>query len=67
MCRWFGVIPDDVRYFRQWYDVIGFSLAMGNSMEQVKYHLLYEYRNDELYAVAVWLDRHFTPKAWYGR
>jgi hypothetical protein len=66
MCRHFEEPCDPVRYFRAWYDCIGYDLAMGRSFEEIK--TIYgapEYADSGLLAVAEWLQANFSPRSWY--
>lgn len=79
MCAYFGVTPDQERYYCYWYDIIGFKLALGKSWDQIKEDLkviLAQYEKEELeherqfqsrlLEIANWLEENFTTNAWYG-
>lgn len=76
MCKHFGVTPDPVQYYCEWFNWIGFRLAMGRSLEYLR-----GYFNgasdfgpkeddrmfDELSKITKWLDENFTSDAFYQR
>ena len=54
------------RYFREWYDCIGYDLALGHSFEKIKVtYAAPEYAESGLLPVAEWLEANFTPQSWY--
>lgn len=60
MCEFFGSVPDTQWYFRNWYDRIGFLLAMGKSFSQVREFIL-----PDLIPVVDYLDARYTVHAWH--
>ena len=36
MCRHFGVVPDEIDYYRDWYNTLAFSLACGKTYDQLR-------------------------------
>jgi hypothetical protein len=64
MCRHFGEPCDPKRWFREWYDCIGYDLSMGRTFEDIaKTYAAPEYA--DLLDVAQWLAANFTPRSWY--
>ncbi len=66
MCAHFGEPCDPDRYFRGWYDCIGFDLAMGRSFDAIK--AIYagpDWVDSGLLPVAEWLAANFTSRSWY--
>ena len=72
LCTFLGVDVHPTRYVEDWFDVIGFRLAMGDSFEEILEYL--EERKAEkpdwylrLVWVCEWLICRYEPNAWYGR
>ena len=68
MCLYFEEPCDPDRYFREWYNCIGFDLAMGRSFEEIR--TIYagaEWMDAGLLPIAEWLAANFTPRSWYAR
>ncbi len=66
MCRHLGEPCDPNRYFREWYDLIGYDLAMGRSFEQIEtIYASPEWAESGLLPVVQWLRANFTPRSWY--
>lgn len=66
MCAHFGEPCDADRYFRKWYNCIGWNLAMGRSFDEIK--AIYSEPNwadSGLLPVVEWLAANFTPSSWY--
>lgn len=36
LCEALGVTPDDDRFYREWVDLVGFSLALGKSFDETR-------------------------------
>lgn len=80
-CQLLGVPVDPDKYVASWYDVIGFSLAMGQSIEQLRRRFISEMaedmRNDTDFKywnrTAAWLvilqsiDDNYLVNCWAGR
>jgi hypothetical protein len=65
MCLHFGEPCDPKRYFRGWYDCIGYDLAMGRSFEEVKAtYAAQEWTDSGLLPVAEWLESNFSIRSW---
>jgi hypothetical protein len=68
MCEHFGVPVDEEKYYMSWYDLICFSLALGQTYEQIRERWL-EYgelvRRD--LEILEWLEERYEPKSWMGR
>jgi len=70
LCARFQEPVHETKWFRDWYNIIGFSVAMGRTLPE----LIERYANPgegddkewyaELYQVAEWLDANFTTSAW---
>lgn len=68
MCRHFGEPCHPERWFRAWYDCIGFDLAAGKSFAEVRaIYAAPAWADSGLLPVAEWLEAHFTPRSWYER
>lgn len=65
MCRYFSADCDPNRWFRGWYDFVGFDLAMGKSFDEIRA----SYREDPylIYLIEVvdWVEANFTVDSWY--
>ena len=61
MCTHFGVNSNDVEYYFDWYNVLGFALAMGLTFDEL--------RNEfpEFLEIINYLDSNYTVKTWYSR
>jgi len=58
ICAYFGVPVDKHHYYRQWFDIEGFSLAMGKSFDWMR-----ENYPDRL-PIIDFLDRYYTSNDW---
>ena len=66
ICAHFNEPCHPVRYFRVWYDTIGYDLAAGQSWEQIRAkYTSPEWAESGLLPVAEWLSANFTPRSWY--
>lgn len=67
MCEHFGVPVHDKYWCFDWYNSIGFNIAMGRSMKQQLEmkggSANWQYDEDQLAALQ-WLDDNFTSDAW---
>ena len=64
MCRFFGFRPNEVRYFRSWFDIIGLGLACGKSFDE----LIDRFKDyGDLLAIVYWLKANYRPNAWAER
>lgn len=61
MARFFGVEPDPVKWYRNWYNEVGFRLALGWSLDKITQ----EY--PEWVSVCDWLQANYTSDAWRGQ
>jgi hypothetical protein len=59
MCAYFKVTPDATYFYKSWYDVIGFALAMGKNFAEIRDKFP---RHAE---ITDWLEANYTPSAWY--
>lgn len=72
MCKFFNQPCDPVKYMDEWYDIIGFNLAMDLSFDKqrVKYIEKSKQGNElgefckNLVKIIDWLDENFTYDAW---
>lgn len=64
MCGAFGITPDPKKYYCQWYDIVGFGLAVGKSFSDLR-----EIWHDQpkYLQIVDWLDENFTSDAWCER
>lgn len=63
----FGVPADSSSWYHNWYNTIGFFLALGKSFDDLR-KLFREPgwdHADELIKIVDWLDENFTVKSWY--
>jgi len=76
ICKHFNEIPDPVKYYWSWYDIIGFNLAMGESFEDQRKRFVTEQHDNEgdkalvyarLIEIVDFLDQNFTPNSWWER
>jgi hypothetical protein len=61
ICKHVGVIPHEDKWFKDWYNYIGFALACGKTFPQIK--KLFDH-DDEIGEVIAFLDTHYTVDAW---
>jgi hypothetical protein len=77
ICAHFGVAPHPTRYYHFWYDCIGFRLAMGKSLPEIK-ALFTQYieeaktteaKDGYRHSIEIvdFLAAHYTPDAWSER
>jgi hypothetical protein len=62
MCSHFGVPCDPARYYAEWYINVGWDLAHGDSLAEIRT------RHEDgtvLARVVDWLAANFTPRSWY--
>ena len=66
MRKFFGAPKDEKHWYLEWYDTVGFALAMGNDWDQCRELIL---GDDEagLGPVIDWLEEHFEVYAWATR
>lgn len=62
LCAAFGEPVHETRYFRSWFDIIGFGIAMGNALGSAE---LREAVPAHQHDVLDWLEKNFTSDAWY--
>jgi len=66
ICAYMGVEPDPDRYYRDWYDRIGFKLAMGDDWDTIR-ERYWDLRCDEMVQVINFLEDNYRPSAWAER
>lgn len=59
MCEYFGATPDPVRYFKGWFDIEGFALAMGKDFDWLRKN----YGKDRL-PIIDFLDHYYVCDNW---
>ena len=65
LCAFLGVVADDKRYYRGWYDTLGELAAMGRSFADMK--TIYDTSKDEeLKKMLDWFDEHYQTRSWYS-
>ena len=64
MCAHFGVQPDAARYYRYWYDIEGFGLAMGRTFDDMRQRDEEAPPEESRRAIIDWLDEHYTADSW---
>ena len=60
MCAHFNTPPDAVKYYFNWYNVIGLALSMGLTFDELRNEL------PEFLAIIDFLDANYTVKAWHS-
>lgn len=66
LCRHFGADCHPKHYYKNWYDIIGYDLAMGRTFDEIK-HLLTIAGYDDvptLVQIIEWLESRFTARSW---
>lgn len=56
----FGAPPDAERWYEQWYDTVGFALALGKDWTEIRAM----FADCELDPVIDWLETNYTVDAW---
>jgi hypothetical protein len=64
MCRHFESPCHPIYYYANWYDTIGYKLAMGQSFDQIRETLT---AYPQLVKIANWLEQNFAVSSWYER
>lgn len=64
MCEFFGEPVDDVQWFREWYNWVGFALACGRDFDYLRQQQV-EMGNDDFVQLIDWLELNYTSDAWY--
>lgn len=62
LCQAFGEPIHLEHWFRNWYNLIGFCLAMGDSFDQVRERL--KEGDTDLREVIDWLEERYDPSCW---
>ena len=57
----FGAEPDDINWYRGWYNSIGLLLALGKEWSEVLE--AFPHNAD----IIAWLQEHYTKDAWWSR
>lgn len=67
ICEHFSVVPDERKYYHQWYDIIGFRLAMGETLQEMRdeFASLSAGYEDKL-AIVKFLQERYVSEAWYS-
>jgi hypothetical protein len=61
LCQHFGVDPDPVKWYHDWYNWIGVGLAFGASFDKLRK----AYVNDETaLSIINWMDMHYVANTW---
>ena len=68
MCKDFDVEVDAKRYYREWYDMICFPLALGDTYEVIRQRWI-GYGDVAIgdFEILTWLEERYEPKNWFGR
>ena len=61
MCKAFGAECDPDKWYRSWYNIIGFGLALGRTWDDLR-----EIDPEDV-DVVDWLEANYTVKAWAER
>lgn len=68
MCMHFGAEVHPTRYYLGWYDLVGFSLAMGRDWNWMREQLKKdEIVDDPILLVIDWLEENFIADSWSQR
>lgn len=60
----FGAPPDTVNWYENWYEFIGYALAMGKDWNSIRtYYPRPEY--NEVCDIVDWLEANYVPNQWY--
>ena len=69
----FGAESDPENYYKNWFDIIGFRLAIGLTFDQILIEFAkdvtqplksYDNHTIELIRITNWLAEHYSPQAW---
>jgi hypothetical protein len=62
MCKHFGAEINPDKWFRNWYNIHGLSIALGNDWDKTR-----KICGDDIVLVEItnWLEQNYTPDAWY--
>ena len=63
LCVHLGVVPDQDKFYRSWYDIIGYGLACGKSLD---WFLGYYWLDPNYGPIANFLWLNYTSEAWYS-
>ena len=69
ICKHFRVAPDPVKWFHNWYDIIGLSIAMGDELGSEKLRANTEKYldiNPQIMEVLSFLEENYTSCAWHA-
>lgn len=61
MCKHFGVECDPVNWYENWYNTLGFSLALGHTWEQIRQD--WPHKKD----IIDWMEKNYDANSWSGR
>lgn len=61
LCEGLGVPCDSRKWYKNWYNAVGFSLALGQSWDECRSNW------PELGDVINWLEARYDVKSWSGR
>jgi hypothetical protein len=64
ICASLGIVPDAVKYYRGWYDFIGFMIAIGKPLGSKELRKEVEDVDKDLLPVLDFLEQHYTSDAW---
>lgn len=68
MCKHFNVTCNPKLWYKNWYNIIGFSLATGSTFQSLREDFTINTNEwdgpEELLAITNWLDENFTKDAW---
>lgn len=66
LCAALGVEPNPVNFYAYWWDIIGLSLACGETLDQLAEYYTQGDEADPTYAtIAMWLKDNYTAEAYY--
>ena len=60
----FGADPDPAHYYRFWYDIEGFGLAIGKTFADMRKADEGSPPEESRRAIIDWLDEHYTSDCW---
>lgn len=75
LCNYFHEPIDPDKYLAGWYDSIGFRVAMGKSLTEIRQDFINLMIEDPKHAEGIsnlikildWIDQHYTTNSWHAK
>lgn len=68
ICQHFGTVEDPVHFYREWYQMICFPLALGDTYDVIRKRWDGYGDVDPIdYQILSWLEERYEPNAWHAR